>query len=255
MSFSGRSSERVFTKSPRDHRAYLIGDPKQAIYGFRGADVRTYLAARSTLVEPGQTPIELRHNFRSTAAMIEACNLIFDQQDDEPFFDSAEINYRTPALRAGVMNSRRSNARRYALGPGPRPGDPAEGGEAHDRRAAPGPCAGGRAGGARPDAGAGALRFGEPGQEEPVKPQDIYVLTATNPDALRMVAALSRGRGSVRVLQAGWTLPDERSPGGSRPPRGDRRPGRPAAPRPGLDHAVLLGPAGGPARAGRASVQ
>ena len=54
--------------------------------------------ARSTLVEPGQTPIELRHNFRSTAAMIEACNLIFDQKDDEPFFDSTEINYRTPAL-------------------------------------------------------------------------------------------------------------------------------------------------------------
>ena len=34
------------------------------------------------------------------------------------------------------------------------------------------------------------MRFGEPGKEEPVKPKDIYVLTATNPDALRMVAAL-----------------------------------------------------------------
>ena len=44
--------QQVFTNSPRDHRAYLIGDPKQAIYGFRGADVRTYLAARSSLVEP-----------------------------------------------------------------------------------------------------------------------------------------------------------------------------------------------------------
>ena len=90
--------EEVFTKSPRDHRAYLIGDPKQSIYGFRGADVRTYLKARSELIAPGQIPIELRRNFRSTAAMIEACNLIFDQKDDEPFFDSTEINYRTPAL-------------------------------------------------------------------------------------------------------------------------------------------------------------
>mgnify|MGYP002653253040 CR=1 FL=1 len=28
---------------------FLIGDPKQAIYGFRGADVHTYLRARDEL--------------------------------------------------------------------------------------------------------------------------------------------------------------------------------------------------------------
>src|SRR5262249_31186300 len=34
-----RFFERVFIESNRGHRAYLIGDPKQAIYGFRGGDV------------------------------------------------------------------------------------------------------------------------------------------------------------------------------------------------------------------------
>ena len=35
--------ERVFVESDGRNLVYLIGDPKQAIYGFRGADVHTYL--------------------------------------------------------------------------------------------------------------------------------------------------------------------------------------------------------------------
>ena len=30
----------------KEHRLFLIGDPKQAIYGFRGADVFTYFQAK-----------------------------------------------------------------------------------------------------------------------------------------------------------------------------------------------------------------
>ena len=37
---------RVFIESEGRNVAYLIGDPKQAIYGFRGADVSTYIEAR-----------------------------------------------------------------------------------------------------------------------------------------------------------------------------------------------------------------
>ena len=38
--------QRVFVESAGRNIVYLIGDPKQAIYGFRGADVHTYLEAR-----------------------------------------------------------------------------------------------------------------------------------------------------------------------------------------------------------------
>lgn len=53
---------------------FLIGDPKQSIYGFRGADIHSYLAARRAT--------EGRHyklgtNFRSTAAVVDAVNQLF----------------------------------------------------------------------------------------------------------------------------------------------------------------------------------
>lgn len=52
----------------------LIGDPKQAIYAFRGADVYTYLAARRACAGRLYT---LRTNYRSTHAMVTAINRCF----------------------------------------------------------------------------------------------------------------------------------------------------------------------------------
>jgi len=59
---------------------YLIGDPKQAIYSFRGADVFTYLAARGELMTRNATVIPLSANFRSTEKLIAAVNLILQQK-------------------------------------------------------------------------------------------------------------------------------------------------------------------------------
>ena len=53
---------------------FLIGDPKQAIYGFRGADIRTYLAARASAESPHYT---LPVNHRSDAALVAAVNRVF----------------------------------------------------------------------------------------------------------------------------------------------------------------------------------
>ncbi len=54
-------------------RMVLIGDPKQAIYGFRGADVQCYLDARET---PGTTVSTLPTNYRSDAALVEALGTV-----------------------------------------------------------------------------------------------------------------------------------------------------------------------------------
>ncbi|PTB17376.1 exodeoxyribonuclease V subunit beta [Trinickia symbiotica] len=57
-----------------DTAIILIGDPKQAIYAFRGADIYTYLTARRACAGRLFT---LKKNFRSTAAMVAAVNRCF----------------------------------------------------------------------------------------------------------------------------------------------------------------------------------
>ena len=56
----------------REHPVYLVGDPKQAIYGFRGADVFTYLTARRQAV-----PQTLDVNWRSDPGLISAIGRLF----------------------------------------------------------------------------------------------------------------------------------------------------------------------------------
>lgn len=52
----------------------MIGDPKQAIYAFRGGDIHTYLKARQATAGRHYT---LDTNFRSSAAMVGAVNHLF----------------------------------------------------------------------------------------------------------------------------------------------------------------------------------
>jgi len=73
-------------------RLVLIGDPKQAIYAFRGADVYTYLAAARRAVRKAT----LVHNYRSDPGLLTALNALFgDARLGHP-----EIPYR-PLLPAG----------------------------------------------------------------------------------------------------------------------------------------------------------
>jgi len=59
----------------------MIGDPKQAIYSFRGADIHTYLAARSAT---GHRQYTLAKNFRSTEGIVKACNHLFQHGEQHP---------------------------------------------------------------------------------------------------------------------------------------------------------------------------
>ncbi|MDZ7806798.1 MAG: exodeoxyribonuclease V subunit beta [Gracilimonas sp.] len=55
---------------------FMIGDPKQAIYSFRGADVYTYLEAKDD-VSKGQA-YSLSNNYRSNREMIRGVNSLFE---------------------------------------------------------------------------------------------------------------------------------------------------------------------------------
>ncbi|MDN7132827.1 exodeoxyribonuclease V subunit beta [Halomonas sp. MC140] len=62
----------------RDSAVLLIGDPKQAIYAFRGADIFTYLQARH---DTDGRHVTLGTNFRSSLAMVAAVNHCFSYAD------------------------------------------------------------------------------------------------------------------------------------------------------------------------------
>ena len=59
---------------------FFVGDPKQAIYGFRGADVFTYIAAAAAA--PNQ--FTLGKNWRSTTDLVRAVNTLFEL-NERPF--------------------------------------------------------------------------------------------------------------------------------------------------------------------------
>ena len=58
----------------------MIGDPKQAIYSFRGADLSTYLQARdAALANDPKAVHSLSSNFRSAPGLVRALNHVFGQ--------------------------------------------------------------------------------------------------------------------------------------------------------------------------------
>ncbi len=77
---------------------YLIGDPKQSIYGFRGADLKVYLAARAL----ADCCFPLDRNYRSTPALVAAVNRVF-MRPENPFL-LREIGPFPEARSAAVVS-------------------------------------------------------------------------------------------------------------------------------------------------------
>ena len=75
-----RIFDRIYQVADGDPATCLlmIGDPKQAIYGFRGADIYTYLQARQGVKARTYT---LGKNFRSAETMVDAVNRVFEYSD------------------------------------------------------------------------------------------------------------------------------------------------------------------------------
>ncbi len=79
--------KRIYLPHPQAG-LFMIGDPKQAIYGFRGADIFTYIRARNEV----QDHYTLGTNWRSSAAMVKASNGLFEQSDS-PFLYDKDIPF------------------------------------------------------------------------------------------------------------------------------------------------------------------
>ena len=87
---------RIFVESPADNRLIVIGDPKQAIYGFRNADVSTYHRAKREIIDAGGCELFLRDCYRATRSLVKAQNQILGAED---FFTGAN-RYPAPVRSA-----------------------------------------------------------------------------------------------------------------------------------------------------------
>ncbi|MGB5831075.1 MAG: exodeoxyribonuclease V subunit beta [Thiohalocapsa sp.] len=67
---------------------FMIGDPKQAIYAFRGADIFTYMTARRHAVQQGSV-WSLDTNWRSASALVGAVNTLFERADRPFVYDES----------------------------------------------------------------------------------------------------------------------------------------------------------------------
>ena len=85
--------QRLFVQQPGV--LFLVGDPKQAIYSFRGADIFAYLRASA---EAGKR-YTLDVNWRSVPPLIEAVNQLFDQPQGGFLFRQIPFQPSRPADR------------------------------------------------------------------------------------------------------------------------------------------------------------
>ena len=75
-------------KEKAEHKIIVVGDPKQSIFAFQGADVNVYKSAVQEISESGGDARCLKTNFRSSTAMINACNRSYYEKDYGELLDS-----------------------------------------------------------------------------------------------------------------------------------------------------------------------
>ena len=207
----GEKSEPVAAQSTTG--LMLVGDPKQAIYAFRNADLHTYLAAREPVADTGRAFVQrtygLIHNQRATLAVIKGCNRLFAQ--NPAAFVQAGINFTDAA--PGVANPRpmqdRSGAprRAFQIWRVPpllrRPVDPADKGSWRNRDDAQAYCAEHCAreiGRLLSEAEAHRL-YASDGCERALAARDIAVLVRTHQQAREISEALQRQ--GIRAVAGG----------------------------------------------------
>jgi len=78
-----RIFERIYRvgENHPEQGIFLIGDPKQSIYAFRGADIHSYLRARRDTTGRHHT---LHVNYRASQTFVQACNRLFGFAEGHP---------------------------------------------------------------------------------------------------------------------------------------------------------------------------
>ncbi|WP_180080160.1 UvrD-helicase domain-containing protein [Acinetobacter sp. YH12201] len=105
---TNQDQDNMLARIWRDQKRYMqgcmimVGDPKQAIYGFRGGDMLTYNKARADVLSKQGRQYSLCHNHRSVKVLVQAVDALFQRQMDfgeEVIYSPVEAGSRPhPAL-------------------------------------------------------------------------------------------------------------------------------------------------------------
>lgn len=82
----------LLTNKLKDANLFIVGDPKQSIYGFRGADVQVFEKTKQKIKDEGGTDIPLKENFRSLQDTVRFVNHLFDRL----MGDGSETEFEVP---------------------------------------------------------------------------------------------------------------------------------------------------------------
>jgi len=92
---------RVLSAGGPPGRLFVVGDPKQSIYGFRRADIQVYRKFREEMVDAGGEDVPLSRNFRSRPDLLAALNGLFGRilpggEDFSPAYAPVEPHRSDP---------------------------------------------------------------------------------------------------------------------------------------------------------------
>jgi len=169
---------------------FLVGDPKQAIYGFRGADPATYRAVRAAIERRGvSSVVQLTDNFRSDPAILEHVNARFA----EPLSQTGQSGY--VSLKATLPQTEDALAGAVALTVFTPPDATIEDHRREEAAAVAALC----------QRLIGTVSVRRPGGRSPLRPGDIALLAPTGTELWRYERALEDA-GLAVASQAGKTL-------------------------------------------------
>ncbi|MEN6330428.1 MAG: UvrD-helicase domain-containing protein, partial [Smithella sp.] len=98
LQFAILQSIFLSNKMKSDNAVFYIGDPKQAIYSFRGADIFAYLRASKDI----NRKYSMKENWRSESALVNAVNVLFATPSRPFVYEEIEYN-RIQAAKGGQV--------------------------------------------------------------------------------------------------------------------------------------------------------
>ena len=97
----------LLTNELENANLFIVGDPKQSIYAFRGADVRVFKKTQQKIRDNGGLDIPLKENFRSLRDLIRFTNHLFSRLMHDGSENEFEVPYE-PLIKARSTDADRA---------------------------------------------------------------------------------------------------------------------------------------------------